>query len=199
VAAWTLTAGASYSLVSHIVHIRAVTDVPTARPEVGVLVDATTSQITGLAPALSSEGLHVTFALAQPSAGAARGIFAHGDQAIPLLRGGGLVRWLGTGDQLRDLCAPLGLHHHFVYASTGPSVGQSWLAYSAGGRLVAGALLLDDPDDIARLHSGEVVEIRPSRGASVSTLLDELRGELRADDLTGVPVGRLMHDGGVAV
>ena len=200
VAAWTLTTGASYSLVSHIVHIRAVTDVPTTHAEVGVLVDATTAQVSGLAPMLSREGLHVTFALAQPSVGAARSIVNNGDQAIPLLTGGGLVRWLGTSDQLRDLCGPLGLHHHFVYASTGPSVGQSWLAHTAGGRLVAGAVLLDGSrDDKARLQPGQVIEVRPSKGVSVADLLGELRGRLSIDGLTAVPVGRLMRDGGVAV
>jgi hypothetical protein len=198
IAAWTLTTGASYSLVSHLVHIRPVTAVQTTRAEVGVLVDARTSDIAGLAPTLSREGVHVTFALAQPSSMAARSIFHDGDQAIPLLNGGGLVRWLETGDQLRDLCAPLGLHHRFVYASTGPSIGQSWLAHSAGGRLVAGAVLLDDLDDIARLHAGEVVEVRPSRNTSVTALLAELRHRLRADGLTAVPVNRLMHDGGVS-
>jgi UDP-glucose 4-epimerase len=199
IAAWTLTTGASYSLVSHLVHIRPVTYVQTSRPEVGVLVDAPIAQLGALAPTLSREGLHVTFALAQPSAGAAHSIINSGDQAIPLLRGGGLVRWLATGDQLRDICAPLGLHHRFVYASTGPSVGQSWLAHTAGGRLVAGALVLDDRDDIARLRSGEVVEIRPSRNADVTVLLGELRRQLALEGLRAVPVSRLMHDGGVSV
>src|SRR5579884_4309782 len=199
VAAWTLTTGASYSLVSHIVHIRPVTSVQTSRPEVGVLVDASSAQVADLAPALSREGLHVTFALGQPLSAAAASVLRSGDQAIPLLRGGGLVRWLGTGDQLRDLCGPLGLHHRFVYASTGPSVGQSWLAHTAGGRLVAGAVVLDDRDDSARLHPGEVVEVRASRDATVTVLLGELRQELRADGLSAVPVGRLMRDGGVSV
>jgi UDP-glucose 4-epimerase len=199
IAAWTLTTGASYSLVSHIVHIRPVTSVQTSRPEVGVLVDARTAQVADLAPTLSREGMHVTFALARPSSGLAQSIFDNSDQAIPLLSGGGLVRWLGTGEQLRDLCAPLGLHHHFVYASTGPSVGQSWLAHTAGGRLVAGAVLLDDQGDLGRLHAGDVVEVRPTRGADVTMLLGELRSQLRSDGLSGVPVGQLLRDGGVAV
>jgi UDP-glucose 4-epimerase len=199
VAAWTLTTGASYSLVSHIVHIRPVTSVQTSRPEVGILVDAPTAAVTNMAPTLSRDGIHVTFALGRPSGGAVRSVFDSGDQAIPLLGGGGLVRWLETGDQLRDLTGPLGLHHRFVYASTGPSVGQSWLAHKAGGRLVAGALLLDDSDDIAKLHAGEVVEVRPTRTASVTLLLGELRRQLRTEGLTAVPVSRLLHDGGVSV
>jgi hypothetical protein len=108
------------------------------------------------------------------------------------------VRWLETGDQLRHLVKPLGFHHHFAYCSSGPSVGQWWLAHSAGGRLVAGAVLLDDRDDIARLHAGEVVEVRVSRGSDLTVLLGELRRQLRTEGLTAVPVNRLMRDGGVS-
>jgi hypothetical protein len=44
-----------------------------------------------------------------------------------------------------------------------------------------------------------VVEVRPTRGADVTMLLGELRSQLRSDGLSGVPVGRLLRDGGVAV
>jgi hypothetical protein len=59
--------------------------------------------------------------------------------------------------------------------------------------------VLDDRDDIARLRSGEVVEIRPSRNADVTVLLGELRRQLALEGLRAVPVSRLMHDGGVSV
>ena len=54
----------------------------------------------------------------------------------------------------------MGFGHHFLYASSGPSVGQWWLAHGAGGRLIAGAVKLDDTRrPLGRLHAGEVVEI----------------------------------------
>ncbi len=199
IAAWTLTTGASYSLVSHFVHIRPVTAVQTSRPEVGVLIDAPAAAVPNLAYELSRTGIRATFALGQPPTVAEQGIFAYGDQVIPRLRGGGLVRWMETGDQLHQLVRPLGPHHHFVYASSGPSVGQWWLAHSAGGRLVAGAVLLDDRGDGAPLHPGEVVELSITRGASASLLVQKLRRELRANHLQAVPVGRLMRDAGMTV
>jgi hypothetical protein len=199
IAAWTLTTGASYSLVSHLAHTGPITAVQTTRPEVGVLVDAPITQVPSVADELAGDGIHVTFGLARPSLVAEHSIFSDGDRAIPELSGGGLVRWLETGDQLRRLCQPLGFHHHFVYASTGPSIGQWWLARHAGGRLVAGAVLLDDRDDITRLHAGEVVEVRVSPRSHVIALVDELRRQLTTDGLTGVPVSRLMRDAGVAV
>ncbi len=49
---------------------------------------------------------------------------------------------------------------HFLYTSSGPSVGQWWLAHGAGGRLIAGAVRLDDHGDtVGHLHPGEVIEL----------------------------------------
>src|SRR6202042_389071 len=45
IAGWTLTTGASYSLVGDFAHIRPVTAVTTDRPQVGVLVDAPANQV----------------------------------------------------------------------------------------------------------------------------------------------------------
>jgi len=201
VATWTLTTGASYSLVSHFVHIRPVTAVQTSRPEVGVLVDAPAARIASIASQLSMRRIHATFALDRaPSLAQWQMLFEHGDQAIPRLSGGGLVRWLGTGDQLHDLTSPMGFGRHFVYASSGPSVGQWWLAHHAGGRLIAGAVRLDDQDDsLGYLHPGEVVEIESTSKANLARFLSELRADLVREHLAAVPVGRLMRDAGTPV
>jgi UDP-glucose 4-epimerase len=201
IAAWTLTTGASYSLVSHFVHMRPVTAVATTHPEVGVLVDAPAAEIPALASELSGSGIHVSFALDRPPTAAERPlIHGYGDQAIPRLTGGGLVRWLETGDQLHHLINPMGLHHHFVYASSGPSVGQWWLAHHAGGRLIAGAVRLRDGHaGVGVLRQGEVVEMTLTSTSNVPVLLNKLRSELNAAELQAVPVGRLMHDAGVSV
>ena len=198
-AAWILTAGASYSLVSHFVHMRAVTAVATTRPEVGVLIDAPASQVPALAAELSGSGIRASFALDRAPTPAEMSLFAYGDQAIPRLRGGGLVRWLETGDQLHRLVSPLGFHRHFVYASSGPSVGQWWLAHSAGGSLVAGRVRLTDRYDPVTLHAGEVVELSVSNGSDAQVLIAKLSAALNADHLAGVPVGRLMRDAGSSV
>jgi UDP-glucose 4-epimerase len=200
IAAWTLTTGASYSLVSHIVHIKPVTAVQTTRPEVGVLIQAPAAEIPTLAGQLAGQGIHATFALKRPPTAADYLIFTDGDQAIPCLGGGGLVRWLETGDQLHHLTRPLGSRsHHFVYASSGPSLGQWWVAHNSGGRLVAGAVLLDDRDARAPLRPGQVVELRISNAGQASSLLAKLMRDLRLNHLRGVPVGRLMHDAGTSV
>jgi hypothetical protein len=124
----------------------------------------------------------------------------YGDQLLPRLPNGGLVRWLGARDRLRDLLAQIGSGHHFLYASHGPSIGQWLIAHGAGGRLVGGAVLLDDRHDVlGPLRPGEVVELSVTGGAQLRMVLNELCSQLRVQHLSAVPVGRLMRDAGSSV
>jgi UDP-glucose 4-epimerase len=194
---WTLTAGASYSLVSHFIHMKPVTGVETSRQEVGVMIDAPSNQVPGIASLLATSGIHVSFALDHPPTAADLTVLGYGDQAMPRLPTGGLVRWLGTRAQLHHLLHSMGFGRHFLYSSNGPSVGQWWLAHRAGGRLIAGAVKVDGVDDtLGPLHAGEVVELTVSRTQDALPLLEKLRSRLAADHLSAVPVGRLMHDAG---
>lgn len=197
---WTLTAGASYSLVSHFVHIKPVTTVETTRPEIGVLVDAPSAQIPGIASVLASSGIHASFALDHVPTRTDLSVLGYGDHLVPRLPTGGLVRWLQTRSQLHRMLHSMGFTHHFLYASNGPSVGQWWLAHGAGGRLIAGAVRVDDNrESLGRLHAGEVVELTISASQDSLPLLEKLRGQIEADHLAAVPVGRLLHDAGATV
>ncbi|HEX8976279.1 MAG TPA: NAD-dependent epimerase/dehydratase family protein [Solirubrobacteraceae bacterium] len=198
VAAWVLTTGASYSLVSHFAHIRPVTAVETDHPEVGVLVDAPGRQVPAVAGLLSSYGIHASFAVARASYPVDATVVQYGDQPLPRLPTGGLVRWLGTRGELHKLVGNLGHGHHFLYASSGPSLGQWLFAHGAGGRLVAGAVRLDDGrDPLGNLRPGEVIELTITKPSMLAPLLDKLVAGLRGDHLAAVPVGRLMRDAGV--
>jgi len=198
---WALTTGASYSLVSHFAHIKPVTGVATSQPEVGVLVDAPASALPAIASTLAASDIHVSLGLDRAPSTAAELGFRHlGDQVVPRLDGGGLVRWLGTRGTLDRLSDRMGYGHHFLYASSGPSVGQWLFAHGAGGRLVAGAVKLDDPDDsVGNLRAGEVVELTVRDSRALLTMLDKLDARLVAQHLRGVPVGRLMRDAGAQV
>ena len=195
IAAWTLTAGPAYSLVSHIAHIKPVTAVSTDRPEVGVLIDAPLSQIPALASTLSDYGIHASFAVSKPSEPVETSVSSYDDQALPGLPTGGLLRWLGARGELRRLHDLTGGHHNFLYASSGPSVGQWLVAHNAGGKLVQGAVRLQDADDsLGQLRPGEVVEFSLANPAELQPLLDKLLSGLREDHLAAVSVGRLMRD-----
>ena len=193
-AGWTLTTGASYSLVSHIAHIRPVTAVATDQPRVGVLVTAPAADVPALASELARYGIHASFALGQPSPPVFSSVVGHHDQALPWLPGGGLFRWLGARAQLERLLRWLGYHRHFLYASKGPSLGQWLVAHGAGGSLVEGAVRLRDGDDpLGALHAGEVIEFDVSSPSDLQPLLGKLAAALREEHLSAVPVGQLLH------
>ena len=180
--------------------MRPTTTVQTTRPEVGILVDAPVNQVSLIANELAANGIHASFALARPPAAGVPRTVGAGDQAIPLLPTGGLVRWLGTRDQLHDVLHAMGFGHRFLYASNGPSVGQWWLAHGAGGHLVAGAIHMEDGDATpGPLHPGEVIELTLAPTTDVQLLVQRLHDQLLADHLSAVSLGRLMRDARVPV
>ena len=154
------------------------------------------SKIPDIANYLSERGIRASFALTQPDSGPADAVVvAYGDQAVPRLPKGGLVRWLGVRDHLRDL----GFSHHFLYASSGPSVGQWFMAHGAGGRLVAGAVRLHDIDDkVGNLHAGEVIELSVTSSRALSAFVAKLDRRLTTEHLRAVPVGQLLRDAGAS-
>jgi hypothetical protein len=176
-----------------------VTTVSTDLPEVGVLIDAPASQVPQVAHTLSTYGLHASFAVAQASWPVVDSVSSNHDQALPRLPTGGLVRWLGARGELHKLMELTGFQRHFLYASSGPSIGQWLVAHGAGGRLVEGAVRLQDADDaLGPLRPGEVVEFNVANARTLQPLVSKLLEGLREEHLAAVPVGRLMQDAGRA-
>jgi hypothetical protein len=195
IASLTLTTGGAYSVASHFAHIRATTAVETDRAQVGVIVNAPPAAIDSVAQRLEVDGIHASFLTAGLDGPQTQTVLADNDQPLPELSGGGLVRWLSTRRQLDRLLGTSDLDHHFLYASSGPSIGQWLFAHQAGGRLVAGAVSLRDADDsLGPLHPGEVVELDVSSASQLDAVLGKLLRRLDQADLHAVPVGRLMHD-----
>jgi UDP-glucose 4-epimerase len=191
----TLTTGAAYSVVSHFAHIRPTTAVTTDRAQVGVIVDASPKAVPAIAQALATQGIHASFETSRLRTPEAETVAGDEDQALPELPHGGLVRWLSTSHQLDQLLGRTGDGRHFLYASSGPSLGQWLFAHHAGGRLVAGAVSLHDADDsLGELHSGEVIAVNVADRAQLEVVLGKLASALRADHLRAVPVGELMRD-----
>jgi UDP-glucose 4-epimerase len=200
VGAWTFSASMSYSLVSHFTSIKPVTAVTTPRHEVGVMVDATSRQLQTLLAATNADGLHVSFAVTNPSLRSADNVGDYGDEAFPRLPDSGVVSWLHTRGMLHRLVHTLGWGHHFLYASSGPSLGQWLFAHNAGGRPVAGAFRIARSDDPFRhFRAGDVIEVNGANLAGTLVELDRLEQDLRVHHLSAVPVGRLLHDSGVPV
>ena len=195
-ALWALSTGAAYSLISHLTNLSPVTAVATTRPEIGLLIDAPNGNVQPIARILAARHIHVSFALTRPPSERQLAFLPIGDQCVPRLPGGGLVRWIGVPAQLHRWMTDLGgRNHHILYASSAPDLGQSWLAHGAGGRLVGGAVKVDDPSDrFGELRAGEVVEVGAKNPQELLHLIIRLEGGLRAAHLRAVPVGRLLHD-----
>jgi hypothetical protein len=195
IALWALSTGAAYSLISHLTDLSPVTAVATTRPEIGLLVDAPNGNVQPLARVLAAHHIYVSFALTHPPSAKQLQFLRLGDQCVPRLPGGGLVRWIGVPAQLHHWMKELG-GHHILYASSAPDLGQWWLAHGAGGRLVGGAVKIDDPGDhFGQLRPGEVVEVAVKTPHELLHVVARLEGGLRAAHLRAVPVGRLLHDG----
>jgi hypothetical protein len=189
---WTLSTGDAYAIFSRLLHMRPTTTVSTSRPEVGVIVRAPASSVADVATTLAGQGVHVSFAVDQvPSTPTLEAIQAAGDDALPELRPGGPVRWLGTKGQLHRLTRTLGAPQHFAYVPVKPTIGQYMLARSAGGRPVTGAVLADDRGDLSPLRAGEIVELQVGRMADLDAMSKALAGQLRARRLSSVPVAEL--------
>jgi hypothetical protein len=189
----------SYTLVSDVAHTKPLTTVATTRPEVGVLLDASGSQVQALASDISGSGMHVSFALEHASPQSAMSIGDYGDQILPRLSDGGLFHWLHTRAELRRLLRAFGYGRHFLYASSGPSLGQWLFAHGEGGRLVAGAVKIDGtyPAGPLRLHAGEVIELKVDNIDAARAELHKIWRRLQLAHLRAVPVGRLISDAGV--
>jgi len=195
-AGWTLSTGDAYAIFARLLHIRPMTAVTTTRPEVGVIVQAPRASVGQLATELAAQNVHVSFAVDQvPSNAVLAAIHDSGDDALPELRPGGPVRWLGTKGQLHRLTRTLRTPAHFAYVPVSPTIGQYWLARSAGGRPVTGAVHADDGHDIAPLRAGEIIELQVLGDTSnAASLAKALGDQLRARRLTAVPVGQLISD-----
>jgi UDP-glucose 4-epimerase len=200
VGGWAVSASASYSVISAFAPTRAVTAVSTPRKQVGVMVDASERQVPMLARDLAADGIHVSFALNRANARSITSASGEGDEALPRLGDSGLVGWLGTRGDLRRMVHRFGWGAHFLYASSGPSLGQWLFAHSAGGKLVGGAVRLTDADDRAqRLYSGEVIELRADTVGELVRQMQELDAQLLHDHLRPVTVGELLRDSGQRV
>jgi hypothetical protein len=197
IAGVALTTGFSYTVASHITHIRPVTVVTTDQPEVGVLIDTPSSQVPEVARTLSAYGLHASFAVGQLSSPVVTSVSSNHDQTLPRLPTGGLVRWMGARGELHKLQPLIRYQRHFLYASSGPSIGQWLVAKGAGGKLVAGAVRLEDADDsLGSLRPGEVVEFSVGSAEALQPLLGKLLEGLHEEHLSAVPIGQLMQDAG---
>jgi hypothetical protein len=201
VAGTAATTSFAYSFISELAPTTdATTQVPTARSEIGVMIDTSSKQLPVLAQKLSGSDIHFSFAVYRPDLTAVANALLYNDDTIPRLPDGGAVSWIHTRSELGRLVHYM-FGKHFLYASSGPNLVQWLLAHGDGGRLVAGAVKLSDHGRWpTRLHKGEIVELQVKNVADARVLLGRLDRVLRHDGVhKGVPVTKLLTDSGVQI
>ena len=192
----------AYGLVSSLGGVPPVTNVPTLKPQVGVIVETSARNAPALAHDLSREGIHVTFALGSESLASADRLVDYGDELLPQLSGSGLLGWVKTRGELHRLVRELGLRglerrlgwgRHFLYTSSGPSVIQVLLGASAGGTFVEGKVKLTRPGVLPRtVHRGEIVQIRIRNPQAAWREVVALERDLRRRHLDAVRLDTLL-------
>jgi hypothetical protein len=123
-------------------------------------------------------------------------LHTNGDEAIPMLSGGGFFHSLGTKGRLSKAAEALGLGDHFAYQpqSDGMTLSQALLARSAGGSPVAGAVHCAAGAQPA-LSRGDLVEVDIGGGAQPTETVSQLASDLASSGLRGVTVTSLMGSG----
>jgi UDP-glucose 4-epimerase len=186
----------SFGLLSGVLGGGPTTSVRTSRPDVGVLVDAPPSMGPTVAAALRREGgaasIGVTGSIDAPTLAAIR---ADGSDALPRLKPGGPVRWMGTRSQIKRLAKDLGVSGHIYYEapSKGFTYTQTLLAHTAGASAVKGRVRIAGTGAIDDLDRGDIVELSVSAGSDWRARLISLCRQLRARHLHAVPADMLLR------
>jgi UDP-glucose 4-epimerase len=184
----------AYAPLSKPLGIATTKQVATVRPAVGVIVDAPAGSVARLARHLARDGVNASFALGSPPTTRALAIIrSTGDEAIPLLSGGGFLHSFTTADRLHDAAVTLGLGRHFVYQPAGDlTLGQAILAHSAGGSPVAGEVDVTPGAVPAALARGDLIEIKLSGPVRPRAVAAAVARDLAGTGLRGVTVSSLM-------
>jgi UDP-glucose 4-epimerase len=195
----TFTSSLAYSVMEAFASTT-TTSLPNPDRAVGVLIDASPSQVPALARAAYSDDVKVSFALDSVTRQAVLTARIYHDHLVARLTDSGVVGWLHTEARLHRLEHELGAGRHFLYASSGLSVAQWYLAQKAGGRPVGGAVRISHLSQVpSKIRIGDVVEIRPSTTRSELAQLGALSDQIHDQGVKGVDVPTLFKDAGQSV
>jgi UDP-glucose 4-epimerase len=172
--------------------------VETKAPDVGLIVDAPSSEAVDVAEALSADHANATIALTSPASnGELDMVRGAGSDVIPRLKPGGPVRWIGTRGQLKKTAHGLGLHGHFYYAAPGHgfTLAQDLLGKTTGATPVTGAVKLKQGGRLGKLERGDLIEISVDGGSDWRPWVASLVAQMRADGLRPTSATSLVRAG----
>jgi UDP-glucose 4-epimerase len=196
---WSFASDDGLSLIAKAIPgTKPVTGVDTANPQVGLIVDAPAAIAPQVARQLERRGASASIALTGPASGATLGaVRATGSDAVPRLRPGGPVRWIGTRGQIHRAAKDLGISGHVYYAVPGRgfTLAQDLLGHTAGATPVAGGVRLAPYGRLGDVRRGALLEVSVPDAPGWRGWVDSLCGQIRARGLSAVPAATLVRSG----
>jgi UDP-glucose 4-epimerase len=198
---WSFASDDGLSLIAKAIPgTKPVTAVDTTRPQVGLIVDAPAPIAPAVADQLASQGAAASIAFTgQPSAKTITAVRDSGSDAVPRLRPGGPVRWIGTRGQIHRAAKDLGIDGHVYYAvpGTGFTLAQDLLGHTAGATPVSGSVRVPQYGGLGVVERGDLIEISVKDEPGWRAWLDSLCRQVRQRRLTAVSAATLLRSGPV--
>jgi UDP-glucose 4-epimerase len=194
---WGLSTDDPYPLFAKTLDIHPITSVSGTGPATALVVDAHGQDASRVAAQLARRHARASFAFSTvPASDVLDALRSYGDEVMPRLQKGGLVRWLGTRGKLRGTAKKLGISGNFFYAvpPEGFTLGQYVLGHTAGATPVGAAVRFTLDTKATALRAGQVIELALDGNSDQTTaLLDQLVSDLRERGLGASPVGTLVR------
>ena len=177
---------------------RPVTAVDTSQSQVGFIVDAPPAIAADVARQLQRDGASASIALTGPAPQRTLAVVrASGSDAVPRLRPGGPVRWIGTRGQIHGAAKRLGIDGHVYYAvpGTGFTLAQDLLGHTAGATPVSGSVKVAPYSPLGKVQRGDLVEVSVPDGPGWRGWLHSLCRQVQGRGLTAVSAAALLRSG----
>jgi UDP-glucose 4-epimerase len=192
---WGVMSDDSFNALAKVFGGGPTTSVTTKRPEVGLIVDTPAARAAEVARELRRDGGSASIGLSGAvDATTLAAIRAAGSDALPRLKPGGPVRWMGTRSQVKRLARDLGVTGHIYYGAPahGFTYTQSLLAHTAGASAVRGEVQLVGSRALDEVDRGDIVELSVS-GPDWRERISSLCEHLRTHGLSAIPADDLLR------
>jgi processive 1,2-diacylglycerol beta-glucosyltransferase len=201
VGGWTMSTDEVSALAAMILHVHPLVHVKTDQRDVGLVVRATSGDVTTLARTLAARGIHASFADGGADPRSTIVVLRSlRDELLPEVPAGkSLLHWVRTRGALRSQAHALGLRHRFYFLepSGGLSVGGMLLARTAGATPVRGAARLSATGALPQRHTraGDVLVVAVDGSAASVRGVERLVASLHGKGLSTEPLAALTRSG----
>jgi UDP-glucose 4-epimerase len=192
---WGVMSDDSFNALAKVFGGGPTTSISTKRPQVGLIVDTPAPMAAEVARELRRDGAAASIGLSgSVDASTLAVLRTTGSDALPRLKPGGPVRWMGTRSQVRRLARDLGVTGHIYYGAPahGFTYTQNLLAHTAGASAVRGQVQVVGSEAIDSVDRGDIVELSVS-GPDWRARVRRVCEQLRSRQLSAVPADDLLR------